>query len=196
MGFEPTTSCLGSKHSTAELHPHKANKCSLFTTPLLNEFITSRSTGTSPKTITLYHYTLDKFIGYSLTPEGINSYLNILSCQNGKHNYYRVINTLCRWLYHNGRIPDNPIERVSPPRRQKKLMISISKEQLDIILTYCHYERDRTILSLLWNSGMRVSEATNVKAQDFNWDEGTVIVLGKGNRYCKALAGNGIVRQF
>ncbi len=23
MGFEPTTSCLGSKHSTAELHPHQ-----------------------------------------------------------------------------------------------------------------------------------------------------------------------------
>jgi hypothetical protein len=22
MGFEPTTSCLGSKRSTAELHPH------------------------------------------------------------------------------------------------------------------------------------------------------------------------------
>ena len=22
MGFEPTTFCLGSKHSTAELHPH------------------------------------------------------------------------------------------------------------------------------------------------------------------------------
>ena len=22
MGFEPTTSCLGSKHSSAELHPH------------------------------------------------------------------------------------------------------------------------------------------------------------------------------
>ena len=24
MGFEPTTSCLGSKHSTAELHPPKS----------------------------------------------------------------------------------------------------------------------------------------------------------------------------
>ncbi len=23
MGFEPTTSCLGSKHSTAELHPQR-----------------------------------------------------------------------------------------------------------------------------------------------------------------------------
>ena len=69
-------------------------------------------------------------------------------------------------------------------------------EQLDIILTYCHSERDRAILSLLWHSGMRVSEAANVKAQDFNWDEGTVIVLGKGNRYRKALAGNGIIREW
>ena len=43
---------------------------------------------------------------------------------------------------------------------------------------------------------MRVSEAANVKAQDFNWDEGTVIVLGKGNRYRKALAGNGIIREW
>jgi site-specific recombinase XerD len=74
-------------------------------------------------------------------------------------------------------------------------MISISKEQLDIILTYCRYERDRTILVLLLNSGMRVGEATNVKAQDFNWDEATVIVLGKGSRYRKTLAGNGIVRE-
>ena len=43
---------------------------------------------------------------------------------------------------------------------------------------------------------MRVSECANVKAKDFNWEGGTVIVLGKGNRYRKALAGNGIVRDW
>jgi len=43
---------------------------------------------------------------------------------------------------------------------------------------------------------MRLSECANVKASDFNWDEGTVIVLGKGNKYRKALAGNGIVREW
>jgi integrase/recombinase XerC len=43
---------------------------------------------------------------------------------------------------------------------------------------------------------MRLSEAANIKASDFNWDEGTVIVLGKGNRYRKALAGNGTVRDW
>jgi len=43
---------------------------------------------------------------------------------------------------------------------------------------------------------MRVSEAANVEAQDFNWDEGTVLVLDKGNRYRKALADNGIIREW
>ncbi len=43
---------------------------------------------------------------------------------------------------------------------------------------------------------MRLSEAASVKAQDFNWEERTVIALGKGNKYRKALAGNGLVRQW
>jgi len=43
----------------------------------------------------IYHLALDKFIGYSLTPEGINSYLNSLTCGNAKHNYFRCIKTLC-----------------------------------------------------------------------------------------------------
>jgi len=43
---------------------------------------------------------------------------------------------------------------------------------------------------------MRISEAVNIKASDFNWEEGTVIVLGKGNRYRKCLAGNGLIRQW
>jgi site-specific recombinase XerD len=43
---------------------------------------------------------------------------------------------------------------------------------------------------------MRLSEVVNIKAKDFNWQEGTVVILGKGNRYRKALAGNGFVRGW
>jgi site-specific recombinase XerD len=134
-------------------------------------------------------------IGYPLTPEGINNYLNNLPCHNGKHNYYRVIKNLCRWAYHCGRIPHNPIEKVSP-RRQKRLLPAISKEQLGILVNNAFTERDKVILNLLWCSGMRLSEAANVRDKDFNWEEGTVIILGKGNRYRKALAGNGIVKDW
>jgi len=139
---------------------------------------------------------LDRFIGYPLTPEGINIYLNNLTCGNAKHNYYRCIKTLCRWLYRTDQLSTNPIEKVLPPRRQKKLLPAISKEQLEILVNNAISERDKVALNLLWYSGMRLSEAANVKATDFDWQEGTVIVLGKGNRFRKALAGNGIVREW
>ena len=52
------------------------------------------------------------------------------------------------------------------------------------------------MLSFLWYSGTRLSETVNVKASDFNWEEGTAVVLGKGNRFRECLAGNGIVREW
>jgi len=76
------------------------------------------------------------------------------------------------------------------------LLPAISREQLNILVSNALTERDRVILNLLWYSGIRLSEVAKVTASDFNWDEGTVVVLGKGNRYRKALAGNGIVREW
>jgi integrase/recombinase XerD len=99
-------------------------------------------------------------------------------------------------LYHTEKLPINPIEKVLPPRRQKRILPAISKEQLDLLVKHAPTERDKVILNLLWYSGMRRSECANLKASDFNWDEGTVIVLGKGNRFRKALAGNGIVKAW
>ena len=43
---------------------------------------------------------------------------------------------------------------------------------------------------------MRLSETINARARDFNWEEGTVTVLGKGGKYRKALAGNSLARQW
>jgi len=75
-------------------------------------------------------------------------------------------------------------------------LAAVSKEQLDVLLAHCRCERDKAVISFLWYSGVRVSEATRVTAKGFNWDEDTVIVLGKGNRYRKALSGNGIVKDW
>ncbi|MFC2039415.1 tyrosine-type recombinase/integrase [Chloroflexota bacterium] len=163
---------------------------------MLDTFLNSRASGTNPKTLELCHFALDRLIGYPLTPEGIKSYLDSLTCRSGKHNYYRCIKTLCRWLYHTDQLPANPIEKVLPPRRQKRLLPAISKEQLEILVNHAITERDKVVLNLLWYSGMRLSEAANVKAEYFDWEEGTVVILGKGNRYRKALAGNGIVSDW
>jgi len=135
-------------------------------------------------------------VGYRRTSEGITSYLSSLTCKNGKLKYHSCLRTLCNWLHRSGHIEKNPVQLVPPPRTQKKLLPAVSKEQLEALLTSCHNERDEALISFLWYSGTRISEAVNVAANDFDWNEGTVVVLGKGNKFRKALAGNEDVRQW
>ena len=175
---------------------HKSNRGKKFTTQLLGKFIISRPQGASSRSIESYHYTLDGFVGHPITTQGITAYLKSLTCNNGKAKFYSCLRALCNWLHQNGYVPSNPIKQVSPPKTQKRLLPAVSKEQFETLLNHCHCERDRALISLLWYSGMRISEAVNIKASDFNWEEGTVTVLGKGNRYRKCLAGNGLIRDW
>jgi len=167
-----------------------------FTKELFNRFLESRPQGISQRTVESYHYTLTGFIGYSLTADGITKYLNSLSCRNGKLKFYSCLRALFGWLSQNGYTSSNPIKCVCPPKTQKKLLPAISREQLDKLLAHCHCEKDGALIDLLWYSGMRISEAVNVRSTDFNWEEGTVIVLGKGNKYRKCLSGNGTVKKW
>ena len=63
----------------------------------MNRFLRSRASGTNRKTMELYHYALDWFIGYPLTPEGIKNYLDSLTCSNAgyitytPHNYPKLL---------------------------------------------------------------------------------------------------------
>ena len=117
---------------------------------------------------------------YPITAQGVTAYLKSLTCNNGKAKFYSCLRALCNWLHQNGYISANPIKQVSPPKTQKRLLPAVSKEQLKVLLNHCHCERDKALISLLWYSGIRISEAVNIKTSDFNWEEGTVIVLGKG----------------
>ncbi|MFC1995236.1 tyrosine-type recombinase/integrase [Chloroflexota bacterium] len=84
---------------------------------------------------------------------------------------------------------------VETPKRQKKLLPAVTETQYQSLLQYCS-DKEGAVISLLWYSGMRVSEAANIKDKDFDWNEGTIIVLGKGNRYRKCLSGDGLVRKW
>jgi site-specific recombinase XerD len=171
-------------------------KIPIFSQQLLDEFLKARPQGITARSVSTYHYTLDKFIGCPITATGINEYLSALTCSNGKLKFYSCLKALCNWLHRNEFISRNPIDSVPVPKTQKKIMPSITKEQQQVLLDSCRCDRDRAFISLLWYSGMRIAEAVNITASDFNWAEGTVIVLGKGNRFRKALAGNGVVKSW
>ncbi len=102
-GFEPVISSLRGRC------PKPLDECATcntptkssqkFTTALLEEFITSRPQGTSARSIEAYHYTLDGFVGYPITAQGITAYLNSLTCNNGKAKFYSCLRALCNWLH-------------------------------------------------------------------------------------------------
>lgn len=148
-----------------------------FTEELFNKFLEARPTGISKKTVEAYHYTLRKFIGYSITAENITLYLNSLTCENGKLKFYSCLRALCNWLFEYGYINENPIRKVHALKTVQRLLPAISGEQREILLNLCHCIGDKALIGLLWYSGMRVSEIARIKATDFNWQDGTVVVM-------------------
>jgi site-specific recombinase XerD len=92
-------------------------------------------------------------------------------------------------LRKRGYVPENPITKVSCPKTTKKLLPVVAKKQLDTLMPDAKNERDKALLQLLSRSGMRLSEAMKVRSSDFDWEGGTVTVLGKGSKYRKCLFG-------
>ncbi len=83
------SSCL---FVSTESQFHSVHK--LFTRDLLSAFLKSRANGLSPRIIADYEWRLNRFIGYPLTTDGINSFPDNLSCANGKWNYFKCIRVL------------------------------------------------------------------------------------------------------
>lgn len=84
-------------------------------------------------------------------------------------------------------LKQSPLELIETPKLAKHLPEVLSHEEVmamiaSIDLSSRSGERDKTILSLLYACGLRVSELINLKINDIYLDEGFVKVLGKGNK--------------
>jgi integrase/recombinase XerC len=153
----------------------------------LDEFLNSRRQGISPRTIEFYECCLRPFVNdYDLTPGDINSFLASLSCNNGRNAYYRAIRAFCNWLYRQGYIAENPITRVDPPKMTKVILPSLTPEQVDYLIASAENMRDKAIISLFADSGIRLNELLNIKERDIDLENMTVTVWGKGGKQRKA----------
>ncbi|MFC1962589.1 tyrosine-type recombinase/integrase [Chloroflexota bacterium] len=153
---------------------------------MLQEFLSSRRQGLSNHTLLFYQRCLSKAIGIELTAQGINSFLLSLACGNGKFAYYRAIRALCIWLHKCRYIDANPITLVDSPHVAKKILPSVTDEQVQLLLKAAETLRDKCITALLFDSGLRLSEICSIKSNDIDWETNTLHVIVKGNREAKA----------
>jgi len=77
---------------------------------------------------------------------------------------------------------DDPTEgiRIKLPKCQPKRPFTI--DQLRLLLGACLNDRDHAIVLVLASTGIRVSEMLGMEARDVDWEEGTVLIRGKGSK--------------
>ena len=68
----------------------------------------------------------------------------------------------------------------------KRLLPSVDGEQVELLLNQSSNLRDKAIISLLFDSGMRLNELSKVRQDDIDWDNYTITIIGKGNKQRKA----------
>jgi site-specific recombinase XerD len=155
------------------------------------EFLRSRRQGLSPRSIDYYRCYLNlahSVIGVDVPGQRIIQFLGSLKCSNGgKHAYYRTLRAFYNWLYspksgHNLNPQNNPIFIVDSPKVGKKILPSLSQEQVEFLMEQTMCVRDKAIISLFADSGLRLSELANIKIQDIDWGNRLIKVVCKGNK--------------
>jgi integrase/recombinase XerD len=92
-----------------------------------------------------------------------------------------------RFLHARQLIPHDPAELMALPRITRYLPDTLSQVEIDKLLKTDLNERpfparDRAILELLYGCGLRVSELTGARLENFDADERILRVTGKGNK--------------
>lgn len=92
-----------------------------------------------------------------------------------------------KYLESENIISDNPVALISNPKVAKTLPNYLNYEDLDKLLNAPDINnkyglRDALILEMLYSSGCRVSELTNIKITDINFNERKILILGKGSK--------------
>jgi integrase/recombinase XerD len=92
-----------------------------------------------------------------------------------------------RHLLREGVLTEDPTAQIAMPKIGRSLPKSLSEEEVESLLNAPAVadplgSRDRTMLEVLYATGLRVSELVSLKYSQLNLNQGVVRIVGKGNR--------------
>ncbi len=92
-----------------------------------------------------------------------------------------------RYLLSENMVTEDPTSQIAMPKIGRALPKSLSEAEVDALLEAPMIKdplgnRDRTMLEVLYATGLRVTELVNLKLSQVNLNQGVVRIVGKGNR--------------
>lgn len=147
----------------------------------------------SDNTIDSYGENLLKLLNYVnkdiliLNSDDIRNYLlNSDATAKTKAHYLSVFNSFYKYMVFNKKINNNPCEGIKTPKLEKRLPKYLTDDEinklLDIRLIKPIDYRNKAILEVLYATGIRISELTNLEFNQIDLNDCTIRVLGKGKK--------------
>ncbi|MBK7348680.1 MAG: site-specific tyrosine recombinase XerD [Gemmatimonadetes bacterium] len=109
-----------------------------------------------------------------------------------------AIRTYYGFLISEGRVEQDPSDRLEMPRRGRRLPDTLSVAEMEAMLAAPDADaplawRDRALLELGYGAGLRVSELCGLTVPDLLLAEGLVRVLGKGSKQRLVPVGRSVI---
>jgi len=147
----------------------------------------------SPGTLQFYRSKLRRFLSAlnldTAQRQDIEAYLVQFKNPGNRHANYRAIKTLFNWREETFGFY-SPMKHMKAPKLPKLILPSRSREEVLILIDKDHCDRDKAVISLFTESGLRLSEQVDIQPQDIDWENHTIKVRIKGGWECLAPFGN------
>ncbi len=142
--------------------------------------------GFSPLTVRNYSFFAEKFLARinknpdELDEEDAKLYLGEMFEDKSKNTIMLAAAAL-KFFYKE--VLKKEFTNVRIPKKDRKLPQILSKEEVKSLIDNADNEKSRLMISLLYSSGLRVSELVSMKAEEINFEDGTGWVRrGKGGK--------------
>ena len=100
--------------------------------------------------------------------------------------YIRHIKIFLGFCFENGYIKEAFHLNIKLPKAEKPLIEILSDQEAEQLITTAGYgidaKRNRAIISLMLDCGLRLSETAGVKESDIHFDSGYILITGKGRK--------------
>jgi site-specific recombinase XerD len=102
-------------------------------------------------------------------------------------NRYRSLQQYFKWLVDEGELRESPMARMKPPTVPETPPPVIGEDEMRRLLATCDgtgfdERRDKAILLLLWDTGVRRAEIAGLRLEDVDEEHDVLVVTGKGRR--------------
>ncbi|MFQ5828186.1 MAG: site-specific tyrosine recombinase XerD [Candidatus Methylomirabilia bacterium] len=156
--------------------------------------------GAAPNTLSAYRRDLGRFQRFlgareraldGIGIEELSEYFRDLRGQGlGSRSIARhlsAVRGLYRFLLREGQLGRDPTEQLEAPRPPARLPRTLSPEEVTALIESADARnalglRDRTLLELLYATGMRASECLSLRIEEVNLSAGYIVPTGKGSR--------------